>query len=926
MTRSPLVGRVFARGLFISAIALIALLGSVVGASASGPSLPATITGYVMTAAPPVVPIEGVLVRVSGETSEPAPWDPWNTSFMQTAVTDASGRFVITDVIQGTYSMTVNEPESSIVGADYESVDPWMQNDWVEPYFDTRRTIMAGTTEDAGTIYLDRSGTVTGHVMDGTTPVAGSRIKVEIEDGGFYQTRWGTSGADGSFAVTNCPLGICVVSYSGSDPYVPEDADIRPYSGWSAEGDPVTEATIDDFMLDPGETFNAGTLEMQRGERVVASAHEAYGGTSFNIGQVPVFLYPTGVTDWAKAYAWQLDYDGWGRAYVPPGMWDLVFADESAGMAMYHDLTVTPITTVSGGPDEYVTRALDPVADSYALTGTLTEAGSGTNTTAWVLASKIDPSSSWPDFFRRVPSNGAGEGRYLIRLPKTTGYSGNKMKVEWSDMADPPAVPYKHVSQEATITPPSGASVSKNVSMQVGGKITGTIRDEEGTPVPGCAVWVLHKAFDPSYGTIAWTGSEYWSTLTDGSGSYEIGGLPTGSDYKLNVNPDYNPGWALPIKYKDYNRRTYKGQPFVDSLNNLVGAPVTDHTPIAVTAGATTGSIDETIVPGGYVGLHASGPTYPTGAVWCDVMYQYKGSWFEIDSGYTTGGTFEKLSKVLPAGHYKLNYNDYFGRGGGSWEFDLAGLEHKYASVLVPAPVSFMSGLGDLLGGSFAGIIGDGGLDDFGPGGAMLTFDTTVTPSGAPPLPKYTIALPGDVLDVSSTGTSSTASVWTLNLPYDPSVPDADVPYIRVAHYLHDGGVEYLAPIAWNLTNHTVQVQTSSLSPFRMTFKRHTVTAGVPHAASTWKKYKAYTVYGTLAPKHKAGVKSVKIKIYRKNSKGKYVYYKYVWAPNRDYKSGTRYYAKFALKAGKYRFKSYAVPDTWHLGTTSSKYDSVTVK
>ena len=456
-------------------------------------------------------------------------------------------------------------------------------------------------------------------------------------------------------------------------------------------------------------------------------------------------------------------------------------------------LTVPSVATIVGGTDINATRQLTPASGTYALLGHISEASGVASLTAWVSASRIDPGSTWLEYFRRVPSTGATYGDYLIRLPKVTGYTGNRMKVTWSDQADPPDEPFKHVMYEATITPPAGTSLTRNISMVTGGKITGTIHDSDGNLVPGVTVWAVRKAFDPSFGEIAWTGGDSWWTHTKADGTYEIGGLPAGTDYKVNVYPDYNPGMALPIKYKDYNRRTYRGQPLVDSLNTSVGAAVSDHTPVGVALGGTTASIDETIFPGGYVALHADGPEYPTGAVWCDVMYLYKSHWFEIDSGYTTGGTFQKISKVLPTGHYKLMYSDYFKRGSGTWEFDLGPLEHKYASVLVPAPVTIESG-GSMLKGAFAGLLGGGsGLPLGGSGGTLLNFKLGSVQTTWSPLPSGTFTA-GSVFNATlSSGEAS--GTWTLTLPYDPAVADGDVPYLRVIHYKQSGGTETLSPI-----------------------------------------------------------------------------------------------------------------------------------
>lgn len=898
-------------------VCMAAVLGTASVAAASSASLPATITGYVKDVSNN--PIDNVKVVVDGEMAS------FPYSFTQTALTDATGKFVITDVIQGTYSMRINEPDNpGVTLAAWGEQDPW-HGDWAsDPPVDTRHYVLGGTTLNAGTIQLPAAGSVHGRAMDGGSPVAGAQVVASVVNNGITYRRWAETAADGSFTITNATPGEwTLVYYATRAGKIPDDP--VPGGFYGTDYDPVAQSQPEGFTLLPGENKTLANHEFSQGQLVQAGCNDEYKGFGYQVSAMGVTAYDTAFPgDWEHAYSWQVGDDGWGRTYLPPGTWSLEYAD-MMDPQVYETATLPDFSTTWGGGPLNKMTALTPKVDTYALHGHLAEAGTNTTLTAWVSASKINPSSVWLEYYRRVPSLGATYGNYMIRLPKLTGYTGNRMKLQWSDQAAPPDGQYIHVTQEATISPAASADTTRNITMAVGGAITGTVRDETGARVPGVTVWVTRKAFDPTMGEVAWTGGENWWVRADANGDYRVGGLPSGSDYKVNFYPDYNPGMLLPIKYRDYNRRVYQAQPLVDSLNTSVGAPVVDHTPVAVTAPSTTASIDETIVPGGYVGLHADGPSYPTGAVYCDVWYAYKGHWFEIDSGYTTGGTFQKIWKVLPAGTYRLDYNDYFGRGGGSWSFALAGGQTKFASVLVPAPSSIVSG-SSLVKGSFAGLLGGGlGLPDGGTGGTQLKFQLGSVPVGAPALPSGTIGA-GSVYNVSLTS-GAAAGVWTLTIPYDPSIPAADVPYLRVIHYKTGGGTETLTPRAYNTTAHTLQVQTTSLSPFRPVFRRHAVRLGTPTStSSTWTRYRARTVYGSLIPRHTAGAKSVKLLIYRKNSLGKYKYYTYRWATNANYSSYTRYSVKFALKAGRYRIYAYAPSDKWHLATKTASYKSIYVK
>jgi hypothetical protein len=441
-----------------------------------------------------------------------------------------------------------------------------------------------------------------------------------------------------------------------------------------------------------------------------------------------------------------------------------------------------------------------------------------------------------------------------------------------------------------------------------------------GNPVPGVNVSVRHKAYDPNWAGLAWTGSENWWTFTDGSGNYTIGGLPTDTDYKLNIVPDYNPGYALPIQYKDYYRRTWKNRPLNDALNTSVAPVAVDHDPVAVTIGVPRTGIDETITPGGYIRLSANGPDYPTGAVWCDVMYRVGSAWTEIDSGYTTGGTFAKNWKVMPVGTYRLDYADFFGRGSGSWSFDLGAGQTKTAYVMVPAPVNYIGMVSTKVNATFAGVV-DTSTGDF-----SVDIQTLSSIPPTMPLPPSSfVPMPQGIYGVTL-GSADATGTWTLTLPYDPSIPDASVPYIRVRHYKHNGTVEELMPSTWDTIHHVIQVQTSSLSPFQVGALKRSVKLGTPVASSKWRRGRLYTVWGSISPWHSTGAHSAKFMVYRRNSHGKYVLYKNPSTHNYQYRGGTRFHGKFSLKSGRYRIYSYAFSDKWHLAAKSSHYKSVTVK
>jgi hypothetical protein len=443
------------------------------------------------------------------------------------------------------------------------------------------------------------------------------------------------------------------------------------------------------------------------------------------------------------------------------------------------------------------------------------------------------------------------------------------------------------------------------------------VHDELGNPVRGVQVGAHKLGFDPAWGGMAWTQEDRWWTVTDSSGNYTIGGLPANTDYKVNFTSYYDEGLPLPKKYGDYYRRTWHGRPLADSLNTSATPVTVDHDPVAVTLANTTPNIDETITPGGYVVLHADGPEYPTGAVYCDVMYQVGGSWVEIDSGFTTGGTFHKDWKVMPTGAYRVDYSDYFGRGSGSWAFSLGAGDHAYTSVLVPAPIEFLSPMSSTipLSGAFNGFI-NGGLIDGGTGGGKLQVqELSAMPPGTA-APSAGLIPVGSIYEFSSTGADFDGT-WSLRLPYDKGVPDNLTGNLRVVHAPGDGSLQTLVPFTSNPSEHSLQIQTPSLSPFRVMFVKTKPAVGRPSVPSKLKRYRRFNVTGTLSPQHTAGGKSVQLLVY-KYSRGKWRKYQTVWTKNYNYRTITQYRGSLKLGKGSYRVYAYAPDDTWHYSVKST--------
>jgi len=100
------------------------------------------------------------------------------------------------------------------------------------------------------------------------------------------------------------------------------------------------------------------------------------------------------------------------------------------------------------------------------------------------------------------------------------------------------------------------------------------------------------------------------------------------------------------------------------------------------------------------------------------------------------------------------------------------------------------------------------------------------------------------------------------------------------------------------------------------------VKLGTPVAPKTAARRRAFTVYGSLVPRHTPGARNVKIKCYRKASSGAWVLKKTVSAKNADYGSYTRYKARFMLpSAGSWRLiAKYAATAKYAASASGARY------
>ena len=207
-------------------------------------SKPATITGYVKDDTN--TGIAGIKVSIHGDTDSST-----MPQFSQSAITDATGKFVITDVIQGTYSMAINEPYEDEYQQNYAWLYPWHDQWFSETAVDTRWFIGGMWDIDAGTFVLDDAATYNGRAVKGITGTADVPVRASVAnaDGVVYSIDTYT-GADGRVHIKG-PAGNWKVSFYGKNPDVP----VNPTpASWYTDGDPVCRSISTNYPLLAGQS------------------------------------------------------------------------------------------------------------------------------------------------------------------------------------------------------------------------------------------------------------------------------------------------------------------------------------------------------------------------------------------------------------------------------------------------------------------------------------------------------------------------------------------------------------------------------------------------------------------------------------------------------------------------------------------------
>jgi len=437
--------------------------------------------------------------------------------------------------------------------------------------------VTAGNVTPAIDFGLVLGGTIAGTVTDSSTTAPAPNVEVGVHNAAGRSLRFAVTNAAGQYAVTGLPAGTHYVKTVAFGNYLSEVyADIPCPSCYmtsgasitipaGATGVPVsiggTHAGID-FALAPGGSITGTVTDASTGAPLDYVHVEASNGTVTRSVQSDASGVYSIVGLFTGAYRVRVQ-TMFGSGHV-----NEVYDNQPCPDAGCSSVAGTPVAVTAGSATTGIDFALAP---GGTITGTVRDAASGAPLPyprVSVYRAGAENSSFW--------GSGNGSGIYTVTgLPTGTYYVIADGDNFVDELYGGLPCPYEActVSDGTPVSVTIGQTTSGiDFALSRGGAISGTVTDAaSGLPVDVEVEVLLYSS----------TGRPMDYTYAhEGTGTYTLGGLPTGTYYIRVWSPEY----------------------VMETYNNLPGyTPITGGTPINVAAPATTSGIDFQLARGGTI-------------------------------------------------------------------------------------------------------------------------------------------------------------------------------------------------------------------------------------------------------------------------------------------------------------------------------------
>ncbi|HJQ68390.1 MAG TPA: carboxypeptidase regulatory-like domain-containing protein [Blastocatellia bacterium] len=587
------------------------------GSTTSGISFALVAGGRIsgtVTNSSTLVPLGNVNVQVFNSTG----------AFVASGFTDGSGNYVTAEgLVAGTYFAQVNNTPGFISEL-YNNITCLNCN----PTSGTPITVTAGATTSGINFALAPGGSISGQVTDGATSAGIAGATVSIFDAAGFQVAFGATDGAGNYNTNGgLPSGAYFARTNNSSNYIDE-----LYNNITCLNCNVTTGTP--ITVTAGSTTSGINFGLNVGGRISGTITDS--ATSLPIANASVEIFDSAGVFVATGFA-----DSSGNYItnggLPAGNYFARTRNQSGYIEkLYNNITCltcnvttgTPITVTAGSTTSGINFAL---VLGGRISGTITDAVTSAplmNTGVQIFNSAgVQVGNGFTDNAGNyTTSGGLPAGNYFARTNSNSGYL-NKLynNIDCSLSCDP--------ITGTAITVTAGSTTSGiNFALMAGGRISGTVTDATtSAPIANINVDIFSS-----------TGAFITSGFTDGAGNYIAnGGLPTGS----------------------YFARTNNSSGYVNKLyNNITCAPcnVTAGTPISVTAGSTTTSINFALNLGGRIsGTVTDAATSAPIANVNVQLFNSTGSF--IESGFTNASGNYISNSGLPAGNYFARTNNSSG-------------------------------------------------------------------------------------------------------------------------------------------------------------------------------------------------------------------------------------------------------------------------
>ena len=432
-------------------------------------------------------------------------------------------------------------------------------------------TLDAGATKDGVNFQLDQGGVIKGTVFktDGQTPVNDAQLYVQVYSGDpcganvWVRNQWIYPENNGAYEIGGLP--------AGSDYFVRvRVADGNYIEEWWAPSTSVrTCGAAGVFALNAGETKEGVNFQLDQGGVVKGTVFKSDGTTPVTDATLYVTVYsgnPCETYEWVgQRWIYPDDNGAYEISGLPAGSNYFVIVNVSEGnylaewwapSASVRTCDAAGVFSLDAGvAKEDVNFQLD---QGGVIKGTVFKSDGTTPVTDATLVVSVysgDPCESWGSVENQwiyPDDNGAYEigglptgSNYFVRVQVS---DGNYIEEWWASSAS------VRTCGAAEVFNLNAGETKDGVNFQLdpGGVVRGTVFKSDGqTPVTDASLFVTVNSGDPC-GDYDSVNQQY--VYPDDNGIYEIGGIPTGSNYFVRVSVEegnyFDEWWADPASVR----------------------------------------------------------------------------------------------------------------------------------------------------------------------------------------------------------------------------------------------------------------------------------------------------------------------------------------------------------------------------------------